>query len=449
MSKSENRKGFTSKLGVILATVGTAVGLGNIWRFPYIVGENGGGAFLIIYFFCLLFLGLPVVLAEFTVGRRAQSNAVDAYKKFSNHPIWSRIGYLGVLAGFLIMGYYAVVVGWTIDYLYEAIVGNLQGHTPEAYTQLFAELSGDTIYPILLVIGVMGLTCYIISQGVQSGIEKVSRFLMPMLFLLMLGLAGYALSLDGAYEGLHFLFYPDFSDVTARTFLDAMGQCFFSLSLGMGCLTTYASYFKKDVNLPKTAVQVISIDTLVAIIAGVIIFPAVFSFGVEPTQGPGLVYVVLPNVFQKMLGGQILAIMFYALLFIAALTSIMSLLEVVTAYVHEKFNLSRTKSAIVVTILVIIMAIFASLSCGAMPELSLFGKNIFDIFDFISATILLPLGGMAISIYAGWIIDNKILYAEFAKNNKYSLNLFKAYAFILKPDHPRAVHGPRRSDCPR
>lgn len=432
MSQPGKRNGFSSKVGVILSTVGTAVGLGNIWRFPYIVGENGGGAFLIIYFFCLILLGLPVVLAEFTVGRRAQSNAVDAFKKFSKNPIWSRIGYLGVLAGFLIMGYYAVVVGWTVHYLYEAIIGNLQGYSPADYSNMFTSLSGDFFYPILLTIGVMILTCVIISMGVQSGIEKVSRFLMPMLFIIMLALAGYSLSLVGAYEGLHFLFFPDFTEVTTSTFLYAMGQCFFSLSLGMGCLTTYASYFKKDVNLPKTAVQVIGIDTLVAIVAGIIIFPAVFSFGVAPTEGAGLVFVVLPNVFQQMLGGQFLAIMFYALLFIAALTSIMSLLEVATAYVHEKFKLSRTYSAISVTSLVIIMAIFASLSCGAIPEFTFFGKNIFAIFDFISASILLPIGGLCISIYAGWVIDKKILYTEFARNNKYSLYFFKTYAFILR-----------------
>ena len=429
---SENRNGFTSKLGVILATVGTAVGLGNIWRFPFILGNNGGGAFLLIYFFCLVLLGLPVVLAEFTVGRRAQANAVDAYKKFTKNPFWSKIGYLGVLAGFLIMGYYSVVLGWTAEYLFQAIVGNLQGHSPEAYQQMFADLSGGTFYPILLVVIVMGVTCFIISRGVQSGIEGVSRYLMPLLFILMLGLVGYSLTLDGAGEGLKFLFYPDFSEVTSRTILDAMGQCFFSLSLGMGCLTTYASYFKKDVNLPKTAVQIISIDTLVAVLAGLMIFPAVFSFGLEPSQGAGLVYVVLPNVFQQMVGGQIFAIMFYALLFIAALTSMISLLEVVTAYVHETFKLNRTLSAVIITILVIFMAVFASLSCGAIPELALFGKSIFDIFDYISAVILLPLGGMAISIYAGWIIDEKILYLEFARNNKYAMWLFKAYAFALK-----------------
>ncbi len=432
MENTSKRGGFTSKLGVVLATVGTAVGLGNIWRFPFIVGDNGGGAFLLIYFFCLVLLGLPVVLAEFTVGRRAQANAVDAYKKFTTSPIWSKIGYLGVLAGFLIMGYYSVVIGWTAEYLFQAIIGNLSGHTPEAYQEMFTGLASDTVYPIMLIIGVMSLTCFIISRGVQSGIEGVSRYLMPLLFILMLGLVVYSLTLDGAGAGLKFLFYPDFSEVTSRTILDAMGQCFFSLSLGMGCLTTYASYFKKDVNLPKTAVQIISIDTLVAVVAGLIIFPAVFTFGLTPSQGPGLVYVVLPNVFQQMAGGQILAIMFYALLFIAALTSIISLLEVVTAYVHEKFRINRTLSAIIITVLVIIMSVFASLSCGAMPELALFGKSVFDIFDYISAVILLPLGGMAISIYAGWIIDEKILYVEFTRNNKYAMWLFKAYAFALR-----------------
>lgn len=432
MSNSDNRSGFTSKLGVILATVGTAVGLGNIWRFPFVAGENGGGAFLLIYFFCLILLGLPVVMAEFTVGRRAQANAVDAYKKFTKNPIMSRIGYLGVFAGLIIMGYYSVVMGWTLEYLYQAIVGGLTGHSPEAYGTMFSELSGGIYYPILLTIGVTLLTWLIISRGVQTGIEKVSRVLMPMLFIILIGLAIYSMTLDGAAEGLKFLFYPDFNDVTPQTFLDAMGQCFFSLSLGMGCLTTYASYFKKDVNLPKTAVQVISIDTLVAIVSGVIIFPAVFSFGVEPSQGPGLVYVVLPNIFQKMIGGRIIGILFYALLFIAALTSLMSLLEVVTAYVHEKFKLSRTVSSLIIALIVIIMSIFASLSCGAVPELQLFGKSIFDLFDYFTAVILLPIGGLTISIYGGWVLEEKILYTEFARNNKYSLALFKAYAFILK-----------------
>ena len=430
--KTENRGNFASKIGVLLATVGTAVGLGNVWRFPYVVGENGGGAFLLVYVLALLLLGIPGVIAEFIVGRHSQANAVDSFKKLAPKTKWHWIGYSGVLAGFLIMGYYAVVVGWTLEYLMQACMGSLSGLTTEQYGQMFDQFASHPYLPLIWMVIVMFVSHFVVSKGVSGGIEKASNILMPIFFLILLVMMVNSFFLPAASEGLTFLFKPDLSKLTPVSVLTAMGQTFFSLSLGMGCLITYSSYFKKDVKLPKTAAQVVSIDAMVAVISAVVIFPAVFSFGMQPEQGPSLVFKVLPNVFQQMPVGILWAILFYALLFIAALTSLISLHEVVTAYLYENTSMSRKKSSFLVAALVCVLGVFASLSFGKLSSLTIFGKTIFDALDFFTASILLPVGGFFISIFVGWFLDKRIVATELRIKHPKAHLFIKGYIYMMR-----------------
>lgn len=430
--KTENRGSFSSKIGVILATVGTAVGLGNVWRFPYIVGENGGGAFLVIYILSLLLLGIPGVIAEFIVGRHSHANAVDSFKKLAPKTKWHWIGYSGVLAGFLIMGYYAVVVGWTLEYLTQAILGNLSGMSVEQYGQVFDQFAGHPYWPLVWMVIVMLISTFVVARGVSGGIEKISNVLMPVFFLIILVMVANSFFLPAAGQGMKYLFLPNFSELEPVAILIAIGQTFFSLSLGMGCLITYSSYFKKDVSLAKTATQVVSIDAMVAILSAMIIFPAVFSFGMQPTEGPSLVFKVLPNVFQQMPLGTLWSILFYALLFIAAITSLISLLEVVTAYIYENTSLTRRKAAFIVTGMVSVLGVFASMSFGPLQDVTLFGKNIFDLLDFVTASILLPVGGFFISIFVGWFLDKRIIATELRIKHPKAHLFIKGYIYMLR-----------------
>lgn len=430
--KTENRGSFSSKIGVILATVGTAVGLGNVWRFPYIVGENGGGAFLVIYILSLLLLGIPGVIAEFIVGRHSHANAVDSFKKLAPKTKWHWIGYSGVLAGFLIMGYYAVVVGWTLEYLTQAILGNLSGMTVEQYGQVFDQFAGHPYWPLVWMVIVMLISTFVVARGVSGGIEKISNVLMPVFFLIILVMVANSFFLPAAGQGMKYLFLPNFSELEPVAILIAIGQTFFSLSLGMGCLITYSSYFKKDVSLAKTATQVVSIDAMVAILSAMIIFPAVFSFGMQPTEGPSLVFKVLPNVFQQMPLGTLWSILFYALLFIAAITSLISLLEVVTAYIYENTSLTRRKAAFIVTGMVSVLGVFASMSFGLLQDVTLFGKTFFDLLDFVTASILLPVGGFFISIFVGWFLDKRIIATELRIKHPKAHLFIKGYIYMLR-----------------
>lgn len=436
---TENRGNFTSKIGVILATVGTAVGLGNVWRFPYVVGDNGGGAFLLVYVAALLLLGIPGVIAEFIVGRHSHANAVDSFKKIAPGTKWHWIGYSGVLAGFLIMGYYAVVVGWTIEYLVQSCLGNLSGMTTEQYGQLFNQFAAHPYLPLIWTLVAMLASTFVVARGVSGGIEKASNVLMPIFFIIILIMVGHSFFLPAAKEGLLYLFKPNFAELKPVAILIAIGQTFFSLSLGMGCLITYSSYFKKEVKLTKTAVQVVSIDALVAVLSAMIIFPAVFSFGMQPEQGPSLVFKVLPNVFQQMPIGTLWSILFYALLFIAAITSLISLHEVVVAYMHENTSLNRKQSAYLVTGLVMVLAVFASLSFGELSHVKLFGKTIFDLLDFFTASILLPVGGFFISIFVGWYLDKRIIAAELRIKHPKAHLFVKGYIFMMRVFVPACI----------
>lgn len=443
MTKNE-RANFGSKLGVILASAGSAVGLGNIWRFPYETGNHGGAAFILIYLGCVILLGLPIMIAEFLIGRRSRANTAGAYQKLAPGTQWRWVGRMGVLAGFLILSYYSVVAGWTLEYIFEALGNGFAGKTPDEFITSFQNFSGSPWRPALWLILFLLGTHFIIVKGVEKGIEKSSKVMMPTLFIIILILVGCSVSLPGASKGIEFLLKPDFSKVTSDVFLGAMGQAFFSLSLGMGCLCTYASYFSKNTNLTKTALSVGIIDTLVAILAGFIIFPAAFSVGINPDAGPSLIFITLPNVFQQAFSGipilaYIFSVMFYILLALAALTSTISIHEVVTAYLHEEFHFTRRKAAQYVTTGCIVLGIFSSLSLGVMKGYTLFGMGMFDLLDFLTAKLMLPLGGLCVSIFIGWYLDKKLVWSEITNDGTLKVPVYKLIIFILKYVAPVAI----------
>jgi NSS family neurotransmitter:Na+ symporter len=441
---TEKRANFGSKLGVILASAGSAVGLGNIWRFPYETGENGGAAFIIIYLGCVLLMGIPIMVAEFLIGRRSRSNTAGAYQRLAPGTPWKWVGRMGVLAGFLILSYYTVVAGWTLEFIYEATTNSFAGKSAEGFIASFDSFVANPWRPLIWLIAFMLMTHYIIVKGVEKGIEKSAKIMMPALFILLIILAICSISLPGSSAGINFLFKPDFSQVNSKAFLSAMGQAFFSLSLGMGCLCTYASYFKNDTPLPKVALNVATIDTLVAILAGIIIFPAAFSVGIKPDAGPSLLFITLPNVFQQAFGSIpllaiTLSIMFYVLLAVAALTSTISLHEVVTAYLHEEFKMTRKKAACIVTTSCIVLGVFCSLSLGVGKEYTLFGMTLFDLFDYVTAKLMMPIGGFLIAIFTGWYLDKKIVWEEITNQGKLKPIVFKTLVFLLKYFSPIAI----------
>ena len=445
MTKKE-RGNFGSKLGVILASAGSAVGLGNIWRFPYETGNHGGAAFILIYLGCILLLGLPIMIAEFLIGRHSQANTARAYQILAPGTQWRWVGRMGVLAGFLILGYYSVVAGWTLEYIFEAVSNSFAGKTPAEFISSFQSFSSNPWRPALWLTLFLLATHFIIVKGVEKGIEKSSKIMMPTLFIIILILVGCSVTLPGAGKGIEFLLKPDFSKVDGNVFLGAMGQAFFSLSLGMGCLCTYASYFSKNTNLTRTAFSVGIIDTFVAVLAGFIIFPAAFSVGIQPDAGPSLIFITLPNVFQQAFSGipilaYIFSVMFYVLLALAALTSTISLHEVVTAYLHEEFNFTRGKAARLVTTGCILLGILCSLSLGVTKEFTIFGLGMFDLFDFVTAKLMLPLGGLLISIFTGWYLDKKLVWSEITNNGTLKVPTYKLIIFILKYVAPIAISG--------
>ena len=442
MQKSE-RVSFGSKLGAILAAAGSAVGLGNIWRFPYETGNHGGAAFILIYLACVFVLGMPIMIAEFTVGRRSKASTGKAFGVLAPGTQWKWIGFLGVLAGLLILGYYSVVAGWTLEYIVTSLSNGFAGKGPEDFIASFQSFSQDPIRPIVWLLAFLFLTHFVIVKGVKDGIEKYSKILMPVLFILIVVLAGCSLSLPNAGKGLEFLLKPDFSKVDAGVFLGAMGQAFFSLSLGMGCLSTYASYFGSDTRLGKTALSVGVIDTMVAILAGLIIFPAAFSVGIQPDAGPSLIFITLPNVFQQAFGGvpflaAIFSLMFYVLLALAALTSTISLHEVVTAYLNERFNLNRSRAALLVTSFCAVTGVLSSLSLGVW-DAKFFSLSFFDLLDFVTAKLMLPLSGFLVCLFVGWYLKRSLSYEELTNYGMQKVPYFTVYMFILRFLAPVAI----------
>ena len=431
------RVNFGSKLGAILAAAGSAVGLGNIWRFPYETGNHGGAAFILIYLVCVFALGLPVMMSEFIVGRHSKASTGGAFKALHPKGPWKCVGYLGVLTGFLILGYYAVVAGWTLEYMVQAIGGQFSGKTPDEFVADFQQFSQNPLRPLLWLAVFMLTTHFVIVKGVQKGIERSSKVLMPLLFVLVVVLAICSVTLPGAEKGISFLLKPDFSEVTPDVFLGAMGQAFFSLSLGMGCLSTYASYFGKDTRLGKTAMSVGLIDTGVAVLAGLIIFPAAFSVGISPDAGPSLIFITLPNVFQQAFSGvpviaYVCSVLFYLLLALAALTSTISLHEVSTAFLHEKFQLTRGRAASVVTFCCFLIGVVSSLSLGEWSSFTIFGLNFFDALDYLTAKIMLPVAGMLTAIFVGWVINRKIVRDEVTNNGTLRAPYYSLFFFVLR-----------------
>ncbi|MDE5857240.1 MAG: sodium-dependent transporter [Muribaculaceae bacterium] len=409
---TEKRAHFATRLGAIATTVGSAVGLGNIWRFPYEAGVNGGGAFLLIDLFFVFVIGIPVVCAEFIIGRNTGLNIRGAFKKLAPGKSWALIGYMGILASILILSFYSVVAGWTLEYLRLSIVGFGAENSVDSFHSRFDTFATSDISPVICTLLFLFINYVIVIRGVQRGIEKMSNIMMPILFILLVVFCINSLMLPGASQGLSFLFNPDFSKVTPSVMIGAMGQAFFSLSLGLGCLITYSSYFKKDTPLLKTAGIMASIDTMVAILAGIIIFPAVFTFGMEPAAGPRLVFEILPSIFTQLPGSTIWSILFFFLLFLASLSSTISMSEISIAYLVDEFDMSRRKATTIIISIAMVLGVLCALSFGSLSGVTVFGLTFFNLFDYISSNILLPIGGMFISIFVGYVLDRSIVKKE-------------------------------------
>ena len=434
---SAKRDGFSSRFGIIAAAAGSAVGLGNIWKFPYIVGENGGSAFILVYLISILAVGLPVLLAEFIIGRRGQANAVRSFKTIAPNTKWSGIGWMGIIAAFMILGFYTVIAGYTIHYFILTITNAFSGMSSAEIAQTFSDFSsGSTqiIYTIIFII----LSLAILFGGVKDGIEKYSKILMPGLVGIILLLVIRAVTLPGAGEGIEFLLKPDFSQLSMNAVLDALGHSFFSLSVGMGTMLTYGSYIGKKENLTSTAFSIGAADTIIALLAGLAIFPAVFAFGIDPTAGPGLVFITLPNVFLQMPGGSIFGALFFFLLFIAALTSVVSIFEVIIAYVTEELKLNRQKAMALTTVAVVVIATVCALSQTPNSSLIFNGHTLFDWMDLLSANVLLPIGGFLIMIFLGFIMKKSDLEDELKQGSK-SIKNTMAYITITKFVAPVAI----------
>lgn len=439
----EKRGNFGTELGMILATAGGAVGLGNVWRFPYMTGENGGAAFILVYICCVLMLGIPCMLSEFIIGRHGASNTYRAYSLLSGGNAWKYVGLLGVATGFLIMGYYAVVSGWCLQYVYASFFGELTGNA-DFVNHYFAEFSSDPWRPVIWTLAILVITCLVIVNGVRSGIERTSKMLMPTLFILLLVIVVASCLLPGGERGMEFLFKPDFTKLDSDAFLGALGQSFYSLSIAMGCICTYASYFKRQTNLLKSALQVSLLDTLIAVLAGLMIFPAAFSVGVNPGSGPSLVFVTLPNVFNQAfaavpLVGMLVSVFFYALLSLAAITSLMSLHEVSTAFLIEELHITRRTAATFVTAGSLFIGIFCSLSFSDIPWLSFDGRTLFDWFDFVTGQIFLPVGGFLTCLFIGWAVPRKLVRDEFTNWGTVSCRVFGVYLFFVRYVCPTAI----------
>lgn len=433
---------FGSKIGIVLATAGSAVGLGNVWRFPYMAGENGGAAFILIYIGCILLLGLPGMISEFIVGRHAQTNAARAYDKQSNGRPWKLVGYLGILTSTIILGFYAVVAGWCLQYLYASVLGQVQGDA-QYVKDYFVTFSTHPLKPVVWGVAFVLITHVVIVLGVRRGIERASKWLMPILLLLLLVLVGASCVLPGSIEGVRFLLQPDFSKLSSSAFLEALGQAFFSLSLGTACLCTYASYFAKDTNLLRSAGQIALLDTFIAILSGLMIFPAAFSVGVNPDSGPSLIFITLPNVFQQAfiavpVVGSIVSIMFYALLVFAALTSTISMHEIGTAFFTEEFHLPRRRSAWILTLTASVLCLFCSWSVGAF-DIKLAGLSLMDFCDQLTANFMLPLGGMLTCLFVGWYIPRQLAYDEFTNGGRHNTLFFSLYLFAVRFVCPIAI----------
>ena len=431
-----DRGSFASKMGIILATAGSAVGLGNVWRFPFMAGQNGGAAFIIVYLGCIMLLGIPGMVSEFIIGRRTQRNAARAYRNFSRRRPWRFVGYLGILTSTIILGFYAVVAGWCLQYLFASLLGQLNGDASYVLSY-FRSFSSNPWQPSLWAVAFILLTHFVVVRGVQHGIERASKILMPLLLMLLVIIVIASCMLPNAVEGIKFLLLPDFSKVSHSVLLEALGQAFFSLSLGTACLCTYASYFSKDTHLLKSATQIALLDSAIAILAGLMIFPAAFSVGVQPDSGPSLIFITLPNVFQQAFAsvpvvGYVISILFYALLVFAALTSTISMHEIGTAFFTEERRMPRRRAAWVLTTVCSLLAVLCSLSVGAVDTIRVLDMSLMDFCDYLTAQFMLPLGAFLTSLFLGWFANQRVVRDEFTNGGSVARGLFPAYQFAVR-----------------
>lgn len=436
---TNKRVGFATRMGAIAATVGSAVGLGNIWRFPYEAGENGGGAFLIVYFACVAVLGIPVMLSEFIIGRSTHSNMRGALRKLAPHSSVKNVAYICILGAVLVLSFYSVVCGWVIEYLFQVISGDLISRTPQEYTGIFNDFIGSPWRGVLLTLLFLAINFAVLLGGVQKGIERISSILMPLLFLILILFCIHAVMLPGAHEGFDFLFSPDFSKLGWHGVVDAFGQAFMSLSLGVSCLITYSSYFDDKTSLTKDAVMIAGLDTLVALLAGIVIFPAVFSFGMQPEAGPKLVFEILPSVFGQMIGGYVWAVLFFLLLFFASLTSTISLSEIFVIFLVEEHGFTRRKAILLSAIVVVLLAVLCALSFNVLSSFTLFGMNIFDLFNYLSSNVIMLLGGLFTAVFVGWFIDKRVVVEQLTNKGRLNVPVMNYLMFCLRYVAPLAM----------
>ena len=433
------RSTFGSRFGAIAVVGGSVVGLGNIWKFPYVAGENGGGAFILIYIVICFLIAMPVMLSEFAVGRSTRKNALGAMKALSPKRGWHSVGYLSILAATVILPFYCVIAGWSLEFLKESFFNEFAGQSAAAIESRFGAFVATGWKPIIWTLAFLGVTSVIVGLGVEKGIERYSKVLMPMLLLILIGLSIYSTTLDGFGRSVEFLFKPDFSKVTGGTVLKALGQAFFSMSIGMGAMITYGSYIKRDESFNKIAGTVVVGDVFVAILAGMAIFPAVFSYGISPTSGSDLVFITLPTLFGQMPGGYIISIVFFILLIFAAMTSVFSLLEVLVAYFSEEFRVSRKAASKVVFFIIAVLAVLCALSQMPDSAFRIGGMTLFAIFDYASSNFILPIGGLLITIFAGWVLNRNTLRNELTNYGTTGVKLYPLFRFMIKFVIPVAI----------
>lgn len=429
---------WTSKLGFILAAAGSAIGLGAIWKFPYVAGTNGGGAFFVLFLIFTLLLGLPLLLGEFVIGRSTQKEAISAYRTIAPHSAWHWVGRLGVITNFILLSFYSVVGGWIISYFFRAVTGRLLG-SEVGYDQLFGQIISNPIETVFAQLGFILLTIIVVARGVQQGIEKANNYMMPALFLLFIIIMIRSLTLDGAWKGIRFFLYPDFTKMTAEAILYALGQSFFSLSIGASVMVTYSSYLSKDESLSRSAYSIVGLNLFISLLAGLAIFPAVFSLGLEPAGGPGLLFSVLPSVFERIPFGAWFFMAFLALFLFATLTSAFSMLEIIVASTTKGNPENRKKWAWITGFAIFIAGVPSALSFGPLSEWTIAGKNIFDMADYLVSNIFLPLGAFLISIFVPLKIKPTTLKSEMNAGGTFSPALFTVWLSLLRFVVPLAI----------
>ncbi|MUV38542.1 putative sodium-dependent transporter YocR [Lentibacillus sp. JNUCC-1] len=430
---------WTSKLGFILATAGSAIGLGAIWKFPYMTGVSGGGAFFLVFIVFTLFIGMPILLAEFTIGRGSQKDAIGAYQTFAPDKKWHYIGILGMITCFILLSFYSVVGGWILLYLFETAAGHLSGLAGNEYGTQFNEIIANPFVTVFAQLIFMVITIMVVAKGVQKGIERASKIMMPALFIAFVILIIRSLTLDNIGEGISFFLYPDFSSLNSKSILFALGQSFFSISVGVSVMVTYSSYLSKKEDLPKSAFTVVLMNIFISLLAGLAIFPAVFSFGLEPEAGPGLLFVVLPAVFNQMPLGSLFLFIFLLLFLFATFTSAFSMVEIIVAAFTKDKHEQRRKTTWIIGICIFLAGIPAALSFGVLSDVTLFDKTMFDLSDYLVSNILMPLGALAISIFTGFAVPRKVLETEFKTGSTLGKKIFALWFMMIKYVVPVAI----------